>query len=492
MVKILLENGANVTQPDHAGLLAVEHVRVTERTMKRDKNGKLDKGHEPIRQTLEHLIKATLATALCQGHLVMIRADESEKKLVYAVLFNDRLCFFADKETLRSEPSKPHVSMHEVHSVSRLADLQAAIGKMRPSTSKDFSTKMQLTVITSAVKKRQRRIKQASISKQLKHSSSMADFKELIQNQTLMAEDGTAMEDYRGEPFVLLMHDDDLHRFRAANETPWLESLSALHNELRKTRKSSRWTSIATPGTPKARSSSNVVKGFKGISQGFKWAQRFGISKMDLTRNSASEPSLEQTRAGKAVGRSFDDRSSPRVSIEDQEVVHLEFSNGLTTTAKIDLSTFGQWLVLFNQPQTIANKWSVARNTLSDNNKQQGLIIDVKLQRGFRMVTVHSIMQVRNFTMCDLECRSTGNKDAEPFIVDSGQQSSLPVELTQLGSDASTWALKLRPRNTDQDCDAATTGVEFEAAFLLRWTPGVSLLVCKPKQNAATCVPWMA
>lgn len=173
----------------------------------------------------------------------------------------------------------------------------------------------------------------------------------------------------------------------------------------------------------------------------------------------------------------------------------------------------------------VASDVSVA----ADDTSPLGIVCDIRLQRGYRMLTARSTVQLHNQTHYPLDVtlehdgrasvggvRTTGSgvfnslglpsqssldsltpgeevASKNAFKVDAGQRRALPVAFTVLGSERSMWSLRLVP--TALEKSSAHTGAAQEASpwrpgALLRWTPATSLLVCRPHRvYAAYAMP---
>ena len=165
----------------------------------------------------------------------------------------------------------------------------------------------------------------------------------------------------------------------------------------------------------------------------------------------------------------------------------------------------------------------------ADDTSPLGIVCDIRLQRGYRMLTARSTVQLHNQTHYPLDVtlehdgrasvggvRTTGSgvfnslglpsqssldsltpgeevASKNAFKVDAGQRRALPVAFTVLGSERSMWSLRLVP--TALEKSSAHTGAAQEASpwrpgALLRWTPATSLLVCRPHRvYAAYAMP---
>lgn len=114
-IELLLSSGADATRIDTAGNLPIEHL--PSRLARWKLQPKLQRGSSrpdarggALGAALEKLREATMLASLCNGHLVECDEDGTERRMVYALLFRDRICRFVDDELSAPDP-REHIDV---------------------------------------------------------------------------------------------------------------------------------------------------------------------------------------------------------------------------------------------------------------------------------------------------------------------------------------------------------------------------------------------
>ena len=190
--------------------------------------------------------------------------------------------------------------------------------------------------------------------------------------------------------------------------------------------------------------------------------RELGAASMREDSDDRRSPRLQTTPAKAAAmqasaggnGGSSADQASAADADAKREILRLAFEGGFTTAASLDLSRNGEWLLLFTRTndnrQTPGSRrhrslWQALGEAIGASDDTEpveqtvGIVCDVRLQRGYRMVTARSTLRIQNDTNSALAVLTDDDVPLSTSAVGVGGDSGLHAAAWHPSGRAPSW-----------------------------------------------------